>query len=328
MVISLVSYMILVMVVLVSIAFFTLLERKVLGYIHLRKGPNSVGILGIFQPFSDVIKLFASEVNYAYFMNFFMYMFVPFLSLILMLTFWLNFLWLYGQMEMQYAMVFVLCVSSLGVYVILWGGWASNSKYALLGSFRGLAQVISYEVSLAMLMIAAVFMCGNYGLFVICQFQSNFKLIWGCVSLLIVWFISLLAETNRSPFDLAEGESELVSGFNVEYGAYGFALLFMAEYGNIIFMSFITSLIFFGGLGLFCLYVLLMMYLFLLVRGTLVRYRYDKLMSLAWKSILPFSIFILLSFLFLKIFYFSIICIISSNSFLEKLLFYIFKMHT
>nr|AHF21625.1 NADH dehydrogenase subunit 1 [Argas sp. SpringbokSA-QMS95171] len=305
--VSLFSYVVLVMMVLISIAFFTLLERKVLGYIHLRKGPNKVGVMGIFQPFSDVIKLFTKEINYSYFMNFFLYLFIPFLSLILMLAFWLNFLWSCGQLEMEYAMVFVLCISSLGVYVILWGGWASNSKYALLGSFRGLAQVISYEVSLAMLLIAIVFMSGNYDLFTICNFQENFKMIWGCVSLLVVWFISLLAETNRSPFDLAEGESELVSGFNVEYGAYGFALLFMAEYGNIIFMSMVTSVIFLGSLGLFCIYVLIMMYLFLLVRGTLVRYRYDKLMSLAWKSILPFGIFILLILLFLKMFYFSMI---------------------
>nr|YP_009000424.1 NADH dehydrogenase subunit 1 [Argas lagenoplastis]AHF21612.1 NADH dehydrogenase subunit 1 [Argas lagenoplastis] len=305
--ISLMSYLLLLVMVLISVAFFTLLERKVLGYIHLRKGPNKVGLLGIFQPFSDVIKLFSKEVNFSHFMNFFMFLLVPLFSLWLMLVFWLNFLWTYNQLCVEYSMIFFLCVSSLGVYVILWGGWSSNSKYALLGAFRGLAQVISYEVSLAIILISMVFFSGSYGIFDIIDFQSEFWLMWGCVNLMGVWLVSAMAETNRSPFDLSEGESELVSGFNIEYGSYGFALLFMAEYGNIIFMSMISSLMFLGGLGVFCLNLLALMYLFLLVRGTLVRYRYDKLMSLAWSSILPFSILVLLLFLLLKLFFLLII---------------------
>nr|YP_010535414.1 NADH dehydrogenase subunit 1 [Argas ricei]UYB77988.1 NADH dehydrogenase subunit 1 [Argas sp. San Antonio ARK-2022a]UYB78001.1 NADH dehydrogenase subunit 1 [Argas ricei] len=311
--ISLVSYVLLVIMVLMSIAFFTLMERSVLGYIHLRKGPNKVGIVGLFQPFSDVIKLFCSEVNFSYFMNFFMFIFVPFLSLILMLLFWLVFFWVYGQLSMEYAMVYLLCISSLGVYVIMWGGWASNSKYSLLGSFRGLAQVISYEVSLAMIMIGLVFFSGSYKITDICDFQKSYWLFWGFFSMMLVWLVSLLAETNRSPFDLSEGESELVSGFNVEYGSYGFAMLFMAEYGNIIFMSMITSVIFFGSLGWLCSFMMLYMYMFLLVRGTLVRYRYDSLMSLAWKSILPFSILMLMNLFMLKFLFFFLICIIFSN---------------
>nr|YP_011021923.1 NADH dehydrogenase subunit 1 [Argas vulgaris]WQM44090.1 NADH dehydrogenase subunit 1 [Argas vulgaris] len=307
--VSLVSYLLLLVMVLISVAFFTLLERKVLGYIHLRKGPNKVGFSGVFQPFSDVIKLFGKEVNFSHFMNFFMFLFVPLFSLWLMLMFWLNFLWIYNQLCVEYSMIFFLCVSSLGVYVILWGGWSSNSKYALLGAFRGLAQVISYEVSLAIILISVVFFSGSYGVFDIMDFQNEFWLMWGCVNLMSVWLVSALAETNRSPFDLSEGESELVSGFNVEYGSYGFALLFMAEYGNIIFMSMISSLMFLGGLGFFCFNLLVLMYLFLLVRGTLVRYRYDKLMSLAWSSILPFSILMLLCFFFLKLFFLFMICV-------------------
>nr|AIZ58444.1 NADH dehydrogenase subunit 1 [Argas persicus] len=307
--ISLMSYLLLMIMVLISIAFFTLMERKVLGYIHMRKGPNKVGVVGLFQPFSDVIKLFCKEVNFSYFMNFFLFIFVPFLSLILMMMFWLLFYWVNEQLVMEYAMIFLLCVSSLGVYVILWGGWASNSKYALLGAFRGLAQVISYEVSLAMIMIGVVFFMGSYKILDICEFQKEYWLLWGFFSMLVVWFVSLLAETNRSPFDLSEGESELVSGFNVEYGSYGFALLFMAEYGNIIFMSMITSVIFFGSLGWMCSFMIMFMYMYLLVRGTLVRFRYDKLMSLAWKSILPFSIFMLLNLLMMKIYFFFYICV-------------------
>nr|YP_010028950.1 NADH dehydrogenase subunit 1 [Argas persicus]QOU09738.1 NADH dehydrogenase subunit 1 [Argas persicus] len=312
--ISLMSYLLLVIMVLISIAFFTLMERKVLGYIHMRKGPNKVGVVGLFQPFSDVIKLFCKEVNFSYFMNFFLFVFVPFLSLILMMMFWLLFYWVNEQLTMEYAMIFLLCVSSLGVYVILWGGWSSNSKYALLGAFRGLAQVISYEVSLAMIMIGLVFFMGSYKILDVCEFQKEYWLLWGFFSMMVVWFVSLLAETNRSPFDLSEGESELVSGFNVEYGSYGFALLFMAEYGNIIFMSMITSVIFFGSLGWMCSFMIMFMYMYLLVRGTLVRFRYDKLMSLAWKSILPFSIFMLLNLLMMKVYFFFLICISFSSS--------------
>ncbi|YP_009536332.1 NADH dehydrogenase subunit 1 (mitochondrion) [Ornithodoros turicata] len=297
------SYVLLLLMVLVSVAFFTLMERKVLGYIHLRKGPNKVGYAGIFQPFADVIKLFVKESNMMKFMNLFLYLFIPVLSLILMLLFWVLFFWNKNQIEMEYSLIYFLCISSLGVYVILIGGWASNSKYALLGSFRGLAQVISYEVSLAMILISVIYLVGSYNLFFMGDFQKVYWLIWGMFGLFIMWIISCLAETNRSPFDLSEGESELVSGFNIEYGSYGFAVLFMSEYGNIIFMSMISSIMFIGGLGFMCIGLLLMMYLYLLVRGTLVRVRYDLLMMMAWKVILPVSIFLLYIFFFIKMFY-------------------------
>nr|AYN59523.1 NADH dehydrogenase subunit 1 [Ornithodoros turicata] len=306
------SYILLLLVVLVSVAFFTLMERKVLGYIHLRKGPNKVGYIGIFQPFSDVIKLFGKESNMMKFMNLFMYMFVPVFSLILMLLFWVLFFWNSNQVEMEYSLIYFLCISSLGVYVILIGGWASNSKYALLGSFRGLAQVISYEVSLAMILISLIYFVGSYNLFFVGDYQKNFWFIWGMFGLFIMWIISCLAETNRSPFDLAEGESELVSGFNIEYGSYGFAILFMSEYGNIIFMSMISSVMFIGDLGVFCMGLLLMMYLYLLVRGTLVRVRYDLLMMMAWKVILPVSIFLFFVFFIFKQIYFYFICVKNS----------------
>nr|UYB78742.1 NADH dehydrogenase subunit 1 [Ornithodoros turicata] len=297
------SYVLLLLMVLVSVAFFTLMERKVLGYIHLRKGPNKVGYAGIFQPFADVIKLFVKESNMMKFMNLFLYLFIPVLSLILMLLFWVLFFWNKNQIEMEYSLIYFLCISSLGVYVILIGGWASNSKYALLGSFRGLAQIISYEVSLAMILISVIYLVGSYNLFFMGDFQKVYWLIWGMFGLFIMWIISCLAETNRSPFDLSEGESELVSGFNIEYGSYGFAVLFMSEYGNIIFMSMISSIMFIGGLGFMCIGLLLMMYLYLLVRGTLVRVRYDLLMMMAWKVILPVSIFLLYIFFFIKMFY-------------------------
>nr|YP_010535544.1 NADH dehydrogenase subunit 1 [Alectorobius fonsecai]UYB78313.1 NADH dehydrogenase subunit 1 [Alectorobius fonsecai]UYL27222.1 NADH dehydrogenase subunit 1 [Alectorobius fonsecai] len=295
------SYVLLLVMVLVSVAFFTLMERKVLGYIHFRKGPNKVGFLGILQPFSDVIKLFAKEMNLMTFMNLFLYQMVPGLSLVLMLMFWVLFFWEYNQISIEFGMIFFLCVSSLGVYVILGGGWFSNSKYGLLGSFRGLAQVISYEISLAMILMSVIFLNSSYELSKIIDFQMELGMIWGMIGLFYIWIVSCLAETNRSPFDLSEGESELVSGFNIEYGSYGFAILFMSEYGNIIFMSMISSLMFFGTLGFMSYLLLMIMYLFLLVRGTLVRFRYDMLMMMAWKMVLPISINLFYALFFMKI---------------------------
>nr|YP_010535570.1 NADH dehydrogenase subunit 1 [Alectorobius guaporensis]UYB78352.1 NADH dehydrogenase subunit 1 [Alectorobius guaporensis]UYB78365.1 NADH dehydrogenase subunit 1 [Alectorobius guaporensis] len=295
------SYIFLLLMVLVSVAFFTLMERKILGYIHIRKGPNKVGFVGILQPFSDVIKLFGKEMNLMLFMNLFFYQVIPGLSLVLMLMFWVLYGWSVGQFKVEYGLVYFLCISSLGVYVILGGGWFSNSKYGLLGSFRGLAQIISYEVSLAMILMSVIFFMSSYELSEIENFQEDFKMIWGILGIFFIWMISCLAETNRSPFDLSEGESELVSGFNIEYGSYGFAMLFMSEYGNIIFMSMISSILFFGNLGIFNLWVLVIMYFFLLVRGTLVRYRYDILMLMAWKMILPVSINLYYVLFFLKI---------------------------
>nr|UYB78638.1 NADH dehydrogenase subunit 1 [Alectorobius rudis] len=308
----LLSFLVLLLMVLVSVAFFTLMERKVLGYIHIRKGPNKVGYMGVFQPFSDVIKLFSKETNMMKYMNIVAYQLIPGFSLVLMLLMWVIFPWDVGVVSMEYSLIYFLCLSSLGVYVILGGGWVSNSSYGLLGSYRGLAQVISYEVSLAMIMLVVVFLSGSYNLTDVFEFQLDFWMIFGMGGLYFMWLVSCLAETNRSPFDLSEGESELVSGFNIEYGSYGFAILFMSEYGNIIFMSMLSGVLFFGGLGYLMGFLLLNMYLFLLIRGTLVRYRYDVLMMMAWKMILPVSIN-----LFYLIFWISILygfCIMFSKT--------------
>nr|YP_010350344.1 NADH dehydrogenase subunit 1 [Ixodes woyliei]UOK09773.1 NADH dehydrogenase subunit 1 [Ixodes woyliei] len=302
--ISYLSYMILLLCVLISVAFFTLLERKILGYVHLRKGPNKVGMIGIFQPFSDAIKLFSKEMNFMLYVNMFMYMFSSILSLILMLLFWMLYKWEFNQIIFEFGMVIMLCISSLGVYVILWGGWSSNSKYSLLGAYRGVAQVISYEVSFAMILISLVLFSESYSIIKISDFQYNYQMIFGYFPVFLIWMVTCFAETNRSPFDLSEGESELVSGFNIEYGSWNFAILFMAEYGNIIFFSLISSYLFLGNEGYFFLYSLVIMILFILIRGTLVRYRYDKLMMMAWKTILPFSIFLIMINFCLKMFYY------------------------
>nr|AIZ58671.1 NADH dehydrogenase subunit 1 [Ornithodoros kalahariensis] len=318
---------ILLLMVLVSVAFFTLLERSILGYIHLRKGPNKVGYVGIFQPFADAVSLFCSEVNYMSYMNIILYLWVPVFSLVLMMSCWVVYFWFKGQVDMEYGLIYFLCVSSLGVYVILGGGWASNSKYGLLGSFRGLAQVISYEVSMSFVLMSTIYFSGSYNILVVCGFQESFWMFWGVLGLFFLWMISSLAEVNRSPFDLSEGESELVSGFNVEYGSYGFAMLFISEYGNIIFMSMLSCVLFFGSLGFMNLLLLLMMYLYLLIRGTLVRFRYDVLMMMAWKVILPCSILVFYVFFLIKLMYFYFVCVIFSKTF-SGFLFYIFKMYT
>nr|YP_010350422.1 NADH dehydrogenase subunit 1 [Ixodes trichosuri]UOK09903.1 NADH dehydrogenase subunit 1 [Ixodes trichosuri] len=303
------SYIFLIVCVLVSVAFFTLMERKILGYIHLRKGPNKVGMNGLFQPFSDAIKLFSKEMNFMLYINTLMYLFSPMLALILMMMLWFLYYWEYTQFFFEYGLVILLCISSLSVYVILWGGWSSNSKYSLLGAYRGVAQVISYEVSMAMILISMVFFCESFNISKVLEFQELFYLLFGYISLFIIWLITCFAETNRSPFDLSEGESELVSGFNIEYGSWGFAVLFMAEYGNMIFFSLISSYLFMGGEGILFIKTMLIMMLFVVVRGTLVRYRYDKLMMMAWKVILPFSILMVIMNFLLKNIFMSLICI-------------------
>nr|QVD40463.1 NADH dehydrogenase subunit 1 [Ixodes (Pholeoixodes) sp. YTF-2021a] len=303
------SYILLILCVLVSVAFFTLLERKILGYVHIRKGPNKVGLIGIFQPFSDAVKLFSKEMNMMFYVNMIFYIISSVVSLVLMMSLWFLFSWDYNQILIDYGLVFLLCVSSLGVYVILFGGWSSNSKYALLGSYRGVAQVISYEVSLSLLLISVIFFCGSYNLMKVAMFQDLWIMMMGFFNLFVVWMVSCFSETNRSPFDLSEGESELVSGFNIEYGSWNFAVLFIAEYGNIILISVISANLFFGDVGVMMMNVMIVMVLFILVRGTLVRYRYDKLMMLAWKVILPYSIIMLFLVIFLKWVFMSMFCV-------------------
>nr|YP_010350370.1 NADH dehydrogenase subunit 1 [Ixodes confusus]UOK09799.1 NADH dehydrogenase subunit 1 [Ixodes confusus]UOK09812.1 NADH dehydrogenase subunit 1 [Ixodes confusus]UOK09825.1 NADH dehydrogenase subunit 1 [Ixodes confusus] len=306
---SFLSYIFLILCVLVSVAFFTLMERKILGYVHLRKGPNKVGVSGLFQPFSDAIKLFSKEMNFMLYINMLMYVFSPMLALMLMMFLWFLYYWEYCQFLYEYGLIIMLCISSLSVYVILWGGWSSNSKYSLLGAYRGVAQVISYEVSMAMILISMIMFCESFDMKKMLDFQENFYLLFGYVSVFIIWVVTCFAETNRSPFDLSEGESELVSGFNIEYGSWAFAMLFMAEYGNMIFFSLVSSYLFMGGSGFLFFKAMLMMMLFVVVRGTLVRYRYDKLMMMAWKVILPFSIMMVFLNFFLKALFLSLICL-------------------
>nr|UGS80554.1 NADH dehydrogenase subunit 1 [Waoraniella jarlinsoni] len=300
-----VSYMILIILILVSVAFFTLLERKVLGYIQLRKGPNKVGLMGLLQPFSDAVKLFTKETTYPIKSNYMVYYFCPIITFFLVFLMWILVPYSWIFINMNFGLLFFLVCLSLGVYGIMIAGWSSNSSYSLLGGLRAVAQTISYEVSLAFIFLNMIVLTGSYNLMDFYLFQESCWFIFCSIPLFFMFFISMLAETNRTPFDFAEGESELVSGFNIEYSSGGFALIFLGEYSSIIFMSLIIVIIF-TGLNLFSfgfyLFVVFVGYSFIWLRGTLPRYRYDKLMDLCWKSFLPISLNLLLFYFMLKIF--------------------------
>nr|URX53836.1 NADH dehydrogenase subunit 1 [Glyptotermes sp. 13 AB-2022a] len=302
-------FILLIVFVLVGVAFLVLLERSVLGYVHIRSGPNSVGFIGLFQPFSDAIKLFSKEQYFPLVSNYLSYYFSPVFSLFLSLLIWVLVPYFSGFISFDLGFLFFLCCTSLGVYTVMIAGWSSNSNYSLLGGLRSVAQTISYEVSLALILLSFVFLICGYNLVDFYYFQVYLWLIFFTFPLALVWFISCLAETNRTPFDFAEGESELVSGFNVEYGAGGFALIFLAEYASILFMSLLFCVIFLGcDLSSLLFYIKLsfISYLFIWVRGTLPRFRYDKLMYLAWSGFLPISLNYLLFFLGIKLFILSL----------------------
>nr|YP_002970773.1 NADH dehydrogenase subunit 1 [Valentia hoffmanni]ACJ69584.1 NADH dehydrogenase subunit 1 [Valentia hoffmanni] len=289
----LISYILTLIFVLVAVAFTTLLKRKVLGYIQLQKGPNKVGLMGLLQPFSDGLKLFFKEQTFPTYSNFFIYYLIPVFMLMLSFLLWVLFPFVMNVYNFNFGALFFLCCTGMGVYGVLLCGWSSNSNYALLGGIRSVAQTISYEVSMALIMICLLIMVMSFNLIDFMSYQKYIWFIFMSFPLFFCWFSSCLAETNRSPFDFAEGESELVSGFNVEYSSGGFAFIFLSEYMNIIFMSLLSCIIFFGCDLMsifFYLSVSLLVFMFIWVRGTLPRYRYDKLMYLTWSVFLPLSL--------------------------------------
>nr|QNP10018.1 NADH dehydrogenase subunit 1 [Aulacochthebius sp. IBE<ESP> RA1155] len=305
-----ISMILLVITVLVGVAFLTLLERKLLGYIQIRKGPNKVGFMGVIQPFSDAIKLFSKESVVPYMSNMNMYYMSPIFNLFLSLFLWMSMPFFSLLLNFNLSIIFFLCVSSLSVYTIMIAGWSSNSNYSLLGGLRSVAQTISYEVSLSLILLSFLFLILSFNLLDFIKYQKYIWLLILCFPLSLVWFVSSLAETNRTPFDFAEGESELVSGFNVEYSSGGFALIFLAEYSSILFMSMLCSIMFLGGnifSFFFFLKLGLMSFLWIWVRGTLPRFRYDKLMYLAWKSFLPLSLNFIMFYMGLKLMIFALL---------------------
>lgn len=300
-----ISRLILIIFILIGVAFLTLLERKVLGYIQIRKGPNKVGFTGLLQPFRDAIKLFTKEQIFPYISNLNIYYLSPVINLFLSLILWIRIPFVSISFNFDLSLLFFLCVSRLRVYTIILAGWSSNSNYAILGSIRSVAQTISYEVSLVLILLSFLFIILRFNIVDLMKYQENIWFIFLLIPLRIIWVISGLAETNRTPFDFAEGESELVSGFNVEYRRGGFAIIFLAEYSNILFIRIICVIIFLGGdlySWIFFIKIVIVRFFWLWVRGTLPRYRYDKLIYLAWKNYLPTSLNLLLFYFRLSIF--------------------------
>nr|YP_009502505.1 NADH dehydrogenase subunit 1 [Neptis alwina]AWV82907.1 NADH dehydrogenase subunit 1 [Neptis alwina] len=298
-----IGVLILLIGVLIGVAFLTLLERKVLGYIQIRKGPNKLGIMGLLQPFSDAIKLFTKEQVYLNYSNYFSFYFSPIVSFMLSLMIWLMIPYMFNMIIFNMGMLFFLCCTSIGVYTLLIAGWSSNSNYSLLGGLRAVAQTISYEVSLSLILMSSIIMIMNFNLIKFTDYQVFIWFMIMMMPLSMCLLSSLMAETNRTPFDFAEGESELVSGFNIEYSSGGFALIFLAEYSSILFMSLLFVIIYMGGYNLNLMFYFKLVFLaffFIWVRGTLPRYRYDKLMYLCWKSYLPVSLNYLLFFMGMK----------------------------
>nr|WAQ70471.1 NADH dehydrogenase subunit 1 [Myotis lucifugus] len=296
----LINLLAMIIPILLAVAFLTLLERKVLGYMQLRKGPNIVGPYGLLQPIADAVKLFTKEPLQPLTSSLILFIIAPTLALTLALMMWIPLPMPHPLINMNLSMLFMLALSSLAVYAILWSGWASNSKYALIGALRAVAQTISYEVTLAIIILSILLMNGSFTLATLITTQEYIWLLIPSWPLAMMWFISTLAETNRAPFDLTEGESELVSGFNVEYAGGPFALFFLAEYANIIMMNALTIILFLGAYHnpMFSeLYTtnltiktLLFTMFFLWIRASYPRFRYDQLMHLLWKNFLPLTL--------------------------------------
>jgi NADH-quinone oxidoreductase subunit H len=299
----------------IGVAYYTYFERKVLGYMHSRRGPNRIGPLGLLQPFADVFKMLFKELIVPTNASKFLFLLAPLLSLGPALAAWAVVPfddWLVLA-DIDAGLLMILALTSMGVYGILLGGWASNSKYALLGGLRAAAQTVSYEIAMGFALVGVIVLAGTLNLTAIVEAQSGNIFTWYWLPLLplfVIYFVSGVAETNRAPFDVAEGESEIVAGFHVEYSGAGFAVFFLAEYANMILISALASLLFMGGwlspfagipvlgdtiLGeggvhWFLLKTVVFCFLFLWFRATFPRYRYDQIMRLGWKVFIPITI--------------------------------------
>jgi len=296
-----------VLPLLISVAYFTIAERKLMGSIQRRRGPNVIGFLGLLQPLADGLKLFVKETILPSNSNLYMFLLAPVLSFVLSLIGWAVIPLSESIVisDLNLGVLYLFSVSSLSVYGLIMAGWSSNSKYPFLGSLRSAAQMISYEVSIGFIIVNVCVFAGSFNLSSIILAQEKVWYIIPLLPMFFLFYISMLAETNRHPFDLPEAEAELVSGYNVEYSAMTFALFFLGEYANMLLMSAFSSILFLGGwlplfnIGFlnifpgsfwFSLKLLVGVVFFILTRAALPRYRYDQLMHIGWKSFLPLSL--------------------------------------
>lgn len=303
--ITLIKILVIVVPYLLAVAYFTLAERKVMAAIQRRRGPNVVGVYGLMQPLADGFKLLVKETVIPSNSNKVIFIISPIITFVISLLGWS--LIPYSKYavlsELSIGLLYIFAISSLGVYGVIMSGWSSNSKYAFLGCLRSAAQMVSYEVSLGFIIITIVLCSGSFDLQKIIESQQNCWYFITFPALALIFFVSGLAETNRHPFDLPEAEAELVSGYNVEYSAMGFALFSLAEYGNMLMMSSLNAILFFGGWLppfvlfnvlpnslFFALKVVFFVVMFIVMRAGLPRYRYDQLMGLGWKVFLPASL--------------------------------------
>ena len=306
---KLIFFILNIIFILVCIALFTLIERKVMSSVQRRKGPNITGLFGFLQPFADGLKLLIKEIIVPSNANFYIFVLSPVITFFftIFIFFMVPFFPGYIVLDTPFSMILLLAISSLSVHGIIFSGWSSNSKYAFLGSIRSASQMISYEICISTIFISIILISGSYSFSNVISCQKD---IWFIVPLFPLWILFLiisLAETNRAPFDLPEAEAELVAGYNVEYSSILFAMFFLAEYGNMLIMSALSTIFFLGGweqiiIGdvlitssiIFSIKVSLNVLFFLLVRSAFPRYRYDHLMKLGWKNLLPISFFLLM----------------------------------
>lgn len=313
--IIIVKIIIVIVPLLISVAYFTLVERKILGTIQRRRGPNVIGVYGLLQPLSDGFKLLIKEIIIPSSANKILFLMAPIITFFISLMGWAVIPYdKYSLLsDLNIGLLYVLAISSLGVYGIIISGWSSNSKYAFLGALRSAAQMVSYEISIGFIIVTLIINCGSFNFQNIINSQLNCWNIITFFPLFLIFFTSGLAETNRHPFDLPEAEAELVSGYNVEYSAMGFALFSLGEYSNMLLMSSLNVILFMGGwlsptniIPLsgsvwFALKICIFVILFVWMRAALPRYRYDQLMNLGWKCFLPLSLMYLIIVCFINI---------------------------
>nr|QUE27114.1 NADH dehydrogenase subunit 1 [Scatoglyphus polytrematus] len=289
--IFLLDFLISILGLILSVAFFTLVERKVMGLMHYRKGPNKVIIMGLTQPITDAIKLLTKEISKFSFVKILMFIMGPSLMMALMISCWGWFKYTYSMIPSEMMILLILSIMSLSAYGFIMSSWGSNSKYSMLGGYRVVAQVISYEVCLFLFLLTLIFISKTFMPEKLEMMQKGMWFMMFSMPLFISWMMLCMAESNRTPFDMAEGESEIVSGFNIEHSGNLFAFIFISEYGMMIFLSFLTSLFFMGSPNL--IKVLMICMIFIWVRCCFPRMRYDKLMMVSWKTLLPYSLVML-----------------------------------